>query len=68
MDKQLKNEAKWLKDYHIACLKSSWHDGMGWEIQDEIRMTAKSVWEKSYTVRVKSLDTEHSEAKCVGKP
>ena len=41
---------------------------MGWEIQDEIRMTAKSVWEKSYTVRVQSLDTEHSEAKCVGKP
>eukprot|EP00435_Cladocopium_sp_Y103_P063676 s701_g25.t1 len=22
VDKQLKNEAKWLKDYHIACLKN----------------------------------------------
>lgn len=24
VDKQLKNEAKWLKDYHLACLKRSW--------------------------------------------
>jgi len=49
-------------------LVSSLPGMMGWDGMGDSGMTAKSVWEKSYTVRVQSLDTEHSEAKCVGKP